>query len=84
MSDRRLCHVYHYSDRDRCRADYRLLEHQNCPAGLPMDGRALRPLYQNADAGFKPGSAFYGSYWPQDQYDGTGAGYPFSGDYLAR
>jgi hypothetical protein len=39
---------------------------KNRPAGLPVDGRALWPLYPNAAAGIKPGGAVYGSYRPQN------------------
>jgi hypothetical protein len=39
---------------------------KNRPAGLPVDGRALWPLYPNAAAGIKPGGALYGSHRPQN------------------
>ncbi len=37
---------------------------KNCAAGVPMDGRTLRPLYQNADAGPEHGGAVHGPHRP--------------------
>ncbi len=47
-----------------------------------MDGGALWTLHQNSAAGIKPCCTVYGQNWPQDQYDGAGAGYSVAGGDL--
>lgn len=52
------------------------------PAGLPVDGGALRAFYPDAAAGIKLSRAVYGPYRPQSEHDGAGARYPLAGGYL--
>ena len=55
---------------------------ENCPAGLPVDGGALRAFYPDAAAGIKLSRAVYGPNRPQSEHDGAGARHPLAGGYL--
>lgn len=51
---------------------------------VSVDGRAIWPLYQNAATGLKHRCAVHGPGWPQNQYDGAGAGYSLAGSDFER
>lgn len=57
---------------------------ENRPAGLPVDGGALRAFYPDAAAGIKLSRAVYGPHRPQSEHDGAGARHPLTGGYLQR
>lgn len=54
------------------------------PQGYQWTVERFGRYTKNPAAGIKPCCTIYGQNWPQDQYDGAGAGYSVAGGDLKR